>query len=102
MHDRFPWMRARSTANFIAKCSRIKCPLRSEDQRLAVAGQVPRHYFAQLEHQLEVAASELHYWSFDGERGALRVNDPNHQAPARSRDEFWRRVAEKPAEEPST
>jgi putative phage-type endonuclease len=100
VHDSFDWMRASVDGlNFErARVLEIKCPLRSEDHRLAVAGQVPRHYFAQLQHQLEVTqASELHYWSFDGERGALvRVEpDPNYiQRLIEAETEFWRRVVE--------
>jgi putative phage-type endonuclease len=100
VHDRFHWMRASVDGlNFDrATVLEIKCPLRSDDHRLALAGQVPRHYFAQLQHQLEVTqANELHYWSFDGERGTLvRVRpDPNYiQRLIEAETEFWRWVVE--------
>jgi putative phage-type endonuclease len=100
VHDRFDWMRASVDGlNFDrARVLEIKCPLRSDDHRMAVAGQVPRHYFAQLQHQLEVTqASELHYWSFDGERGALVRVEPEPDYIKRlieAETEFWRRVVE--------
>src|SRR5258708_32278590 len=57
----------------------IKCPLSSRDHALAREGEVPRHYYAQLQHQLEVShARELHYWSFDGRKGALVKVIPDH------------------------
>lgn len=49
----------------------IKCP-GAEDHALAVAGKVPEKYYPQLQHQLLVSSSAVaHYYSFDGERGAL-------------------------------
>jgi putative phage-type endonuclease len=100
VHDRLEWMRASVDGIGFDRAIvlEIKCPLRSEDHRLAAEGQVPRHYFAQLQHQLEVTqANELHYWSFDGERGALvRVKpDPDYiERLIEVEAEFWRRVVE--------
>ena len=49
----------------------IKCP-GAEDHALAVAGKVPEKYYPQLQHQLLVSSAAVaHYYSFDGERGAL-------------------------------
>jgi putative phage-type endonuclease len=49
----------------------IKCPGKV-DHATAVAGEVPKHYYAQVQHQIMVTnAKAWNYWSFDGERGAL-------------------------------
>lgn len=47
----------------------IKCP-GEKDHAMALRGEVPRHYFAQIQHQLYVAdADSAYYYSFDGDNG---------------------------------
>jgi hypothetical protein len=41
-------------------------------------GTLPAYYVAQIQHQLMVSgAAQAHLWVFDGERGLLRVIDPD-------------------------
>jgi len=105
-HDHLPWMRA-SLDGLSFEGSlvlEVKCPLRSRDHAIALAGQVPRHYYAQLQHQLEVSrARELHYWSFDGRGGALVSVFPDEgyiERLVRAEGEFWRSVTENQWPEP--
>lgn len=59
----------------------IKAPVRGQQSSLwrAVAGgEVPEHYFVQIQHQLMVSAAlAAHLWVFDGERGLLREIRPD-------------------------
>ena len=59
----------------------IKCPYKGQASALwqaVEAGEVPAHYAAQIQHQLMVSgASEAHLWVFDGERGLLKVIEPD-------------------------
>jgi putative phage-type endonuclease len=68
----------------------IKCPMRGASSSLwqAVdAGDVPRHYGAQLQHQLMVSGATLaHLWVFDGARGLLRTIERDEAAMATIRD----------------
>jgi len=49
----------------------IKCAGKV-DHAKAMAGEVPEHYFPQLQHQLEVTELDMvHYFSFDGEKGVI-------------------------------
>ncbi len=49
----------------------IKCPGK-EDHTQAEFGQMPEKYYAQLQHQLEVAQlDKAYYFSFDGENGVI-------------------------------
>lgn len=49
----------------------IKCP-KKVDHELAKKGQVPRHYYAQLQHQLACCGLDMAYfYSFDGEQGCI-------------------------------
>lgn len=105
-HDHLSWMRASLDGlNFDASLVlEIKCPLSRRDHALALQGQVPRHYYAQLQHQLEVShARELHYWSFDGRRGALVRVMPDQgyiDRLVQAEVEFWRNVTENRWPEP--
>lgn len=105
-HDHLSWMRASLDGlNFDGLLVlEIKCPLRSRDHALALGGQIPRHYYAQLQHQLEVShARELHYWSFDGRRGALVKVLPDHgyiERLVQAEVEFWKSVTENRWPEP--
>jgi putative phage-type endonuclease len=105
-HGHLSWMRASLDGlNFDGSLVlEIKCPLRRRDHALALEGQVPRHYYAQLQHQLEVSrARELHYWSFDGRRGALVRIIPDHEYIERlvqAEIGFWRSVTENRWPEP--
>lgn len=49
----------------------IKCPGK-KDHDLALNGQVPEHYYPQLQHQMHVAdVQSAYYFSFDGEDGVI-------------------------------
>lgn len=50
----------------------IKCPGK-DDHAKAVNGKVPEKYLPQLHHQLLAcpSASQVHYWSFNGDKGTL-------------------------------
>jgi len=99
-HDHLSWMRASLDGlNFERSLVlEIKCPLNRRDHDLAAEGRIPTHYYAQLQHQLEVSrARELHYWSFDGRRGVLVKVFPDEgyiERLVRSEAEFWRSVTE--------
>jgi len=70
-HPVFPFIRASLDGYGNNIVLEIKAP-GTEDHSLAVAGKVPEKYYPQLQHQLLVTgASCAHYYSFDGERGAL-------------------------------
>ena len=100
VHERLEWMRASLDGISFdgATVLEIKCPLSDRDQAALREGRVPVHYFAQLQHQLEVSrAQEAHYWSFDGTRGTLvRVQpDPEYLAKLiEAESTFWQRVVE--------
>ena len=76
----------------------IKCPLGNRDQAALSERQIPSHYYAQVQHQLEVSgAEELHYWSFDGRAGTLVKVQPDREYVAKllkAETEFWSRVLE--------
>ena len=99
-HDHLNWMHASLDGlNFDRSLVlEIKCPQRGVDHATAVQGSVPLHYYAQLQHQLEVSgARELHYWSFDGRRGALVRVFPDEgyiDQLVQAESEFWKRVTE--------
>jgi putative phage-type endonuclease len=105
-HDRLSWMRASLDGlNFDGSLVlEVKCPQSRRDHGLALEGRVPRHYYAQLQHQLEVShARELHYWSFDGRRGALVRVMPDQgyiDRLVQAEVEFWRNVTENRWPEP--
>jgi len=51
----------------------VKCPGRESHEK-ALKGEVPAAYYPQVQHYLAVSgADRCHYWSFDGEKGALVV-----------------------------
>jgi putative phage-type endonuclease len=62
----------------------IKVPYKGQASALwqaVEAGEVPGHYLAQIQHQLMVSgAASAHLWVFDGERGLLRVIEPDAAA----------------------
>lgn len=70
----------------------IKCPGK-EDHELAVYGQVPKKYHAQLQHQLAVTGLRMvHYFSFDGENGVIVTVERDNDYIANlieSEREFW-------------
>src|SRR5262249_25417478 len=73
-HDQLEWMRASLDGLSFdgSTVLEIKCPMNVRDQTAAKQGSVPPQYYAQLQHELEVSrATELHYWSFDGNAGSL-------------------------------
>ena len=61
-------------------------------------GRIPAHYYAQVQHQLEVSgAEELHYWSFDGKAGTLVTVRHDREYVAKlleTETAFWLRVLE--------
>lgn len=73
----------------------VKCP-GEEAHMLAKNGLVPDYYVDQTQQQLLVSgAKELHYWSFDGESGALVIVYPDparQQAIIEASLRFWERV----------
>jgi putative phage-type endonuclease len=99
-HDRLEWMRASLDGLSFdgAIALEIKCPINSRDHATALRGEPPRHYYAQLQHQLEVSgADELHYWSFNGAQGVLVRVRPDRAYIGRlieAEERFWRRVCE--------
>jgi putative phage-type endonuclease len=100
VHDELEWMRASLDGLSFdgSTVLEIKCPMNVRDQSAARAGSVPPHYYAQLQHELEVArAAELHYWSFDGSEGSLVRVRPDRDYLKRLVDAeaaFWRLVRE--------
>ena len=107
VHDQLEWMRASLDGLSFdgSTVLEIKCPTNVRDQDAAKAGSVPPHYYAQLQHQLEVArAEELHYWSFDGSMGSLVRVRPDGDYLKRLLDAeaaFWRLVRENVWPEPT-
>ena len=72
-HAKLPWMMA--SLDCIdpegKTMAEIKCP-NKDDHAIALSGQVPDHYYPQLQHQLEVCELEMgYYFSFDGTAGVL-------------------------------
>lgn len=76
----------------------IKCP-GPESHLFAVNGLVPDYYVDQVQQQLLVSgADELHYWSFDGDQGALVKVYPDpvrQQAIIEESLRFWEKVEAK-------
>jgi len=68
----------------------IKCPYKGQGSTLwndVVAGHVPDHYAAQIQHQLMVSGARLaHLYVFDGTQGLLRPIEPIDHAVQRIRD----------------
>ena len=98
VHDQLDWMRA-SLDGFSFDGSivlEIKCPLSGRDQAALQEGRIPAHYYAQIQHQLEVSrAQEAHYWSFDGATGTLVRARPDREYIARlieAEAAFWQRI----------
>jgi putative phage-type endonuclease len=68
----------------------IKVPYRGQDSELwreVTAGKVPKHYAAQVQHQLMVSGARLaHLYVFDGSQGLLRSIEPIDHAFQRIKD----------------
>ncbi len=79
IHPQYTWLRAsldgyNSERDIVLE---IKCPGK-DDHQTALDGKVPEKYYPQLQHQLMVTGSkEAHYYSFDGNNGALVVVKPD-------------------------
>jgi putative phage-type endonuclease len=107
VHDQLEWMRASLDGLSFdgSTVLEIKCPNNVRDQSAARNGSVPPHYYAQLQHELEVSrAEELHYWSFDGSAGSLVRVRPDRDYLKRLLDAeaaFWRLVRENVWPEPA-
>lgn len=73
----------------------IKCPGEST-YRLAMAGKVPEHYNAQLQHQMAVAGLQsIFYFCFDGSTGVVLEIERNNDyidTIYREEAEFWNRL----------
>lgn len=100
VHDDLEWMRASLDGLSFdgSTVLEIKCPMSGRDRVAAQQGRIPPHYYAQLQHQLEVShAAEVHYWSFDGSAGVLVRINPDLEYLKRLVDTeaaFWQRVTE--------
>jgi putative phage-type endonuclease len=100
VHDELEWMRASLDGLSFdgSTVLEIKCPTNMRYRSAARDGSVPPHYYAQLQHELEVArAKELHYWSFDGSKGILVRVRPDREYLKRLLDAeaaFWNLVRE--------
>jgi putative phage-type endonuclease len=100
VHDGLEWMRASLDGLSFdgAIALEIKCPWGDRDRAALHAGRIPPHYYAQVQHQLEVSgAQELHYWSFDGSGGILVKVHHDREYVAKlleTETAFWLRVLE--------
>jgi putative phage-type endonuclease len=100
VHDGLEWMRASLDGlSFDGSIVlEIKCPWGNRDHAALHAGRIPAHYYAQVQHQLEVSgAEELHYWSFDGRAGTLIKVQHDREYVAKmleAETAFWLRVQE--------
>ena len=107
VHDQLEWMRASLDGLSFdgSTVLEIKCPMNVRDRTAAQQGSVPPHYYAQLQHELEVSgAAEAHYWSFDGSAGSLVRVHPDREYLKRLLDAeaaFWQRVRENVWPEPA-
>lgn len=74
----------------------IKC-LGKEKHQMAIDGKVPEMYWWQVQHQLLASGGKVaHYFSFDGEDGALVYVHPDHDAFERiikESGEFFARIS---------
>ena len=100
VHDGLEWMRASLDGLSFdgAIVLEIKCPWRNRDHAALREGRIPAHYYAQVQHQLEVSgAAELHCWSFDGKAGTLVTVRHDREYVAKlleTETAFWLRVLE--------
>lgn len=74
----------------------IKCPMKGKNSDLwkqVEKGEVPKHYYAQVQHQLMVSNfDEAHFYVFDGADGITTIvkPDPEFQKEIRNEwDQFW-------------
>lgn len=97
-HKEFPYLRAsldgfNKEKNIVLE---IKCAGK-EDHELALNGQIPTKYQAQLQHQLMVSgASELHYFSFHNDKGQVVqvTHDLEYQKQLLEKEiKFWEMVS---------
>ncbi len=60
IHDQFDWMRASLDGLSFdgSLLLEVKCPLKLRDHQTALEGKIPEHYYAQLQHQLEVSQQQ--------------------------------------------
>jgi putative phage-type endonuclease len=100
VHEEFEWMRASLDGLSFEGSTllEIKCPLSLRDRASAQEGRIPSHYYAQLQHQLEVSgAQQAHYWSFHGTHGILIETRPDREYARRlieAEAAFWQLVKE--------
>src|SRR5215469_15255990 len=100
VHQEFEWMRASLDGLSFdgSTLVEIKCPLSFRDRESAREGRIPSHYYAQLQHQLEVSGAEqAHYWSFHESEGVLVEIRPDKEYAKRlveAEAAFWELVKE--------
>ncbi len=100
VHQELEWMRASLDGLSFdgSTLLEIKCPLSLRDRASAQQGHIPSHYYAQLQHQLEVSGAEqAHYWSFHGTDGVLVEIRPDKEYAkglVEAEAAFWRLVKE--------
>jgi|SRR6185437_463481 len=73
VHDEFDWMAASFDGMTIEGDAivEIKCPGK-KDHAIAMQGEIPKHYFPQLQHQIHVSGLDFtYYYSFDGDKGII-------------------------------
>lgn len=73
IHDDLDWMAASFDGITLEGDAlvEVKCPGR-RDHNEAMQGMIPKHYRAQIQHQIHVAGIEFaYYFSFDGESGVI-------------------------------
>ena len=71
IHETIDWMAASFDGVSIDRKDilEIKCPGK-KDHNEALEGRIPKHYKAQIQHQIEVSGLDFsYYYSFDGESG---------------------------------
>lgn len=80
-HRKYPWMLASLDGIDLDEkiMIEIKCTSK-KNHLLAKKGEVPKHYYPQLQHQLEVSGlSKMIYFSFDGEEGIILEVEKNEK-----------------------
>jgi len=99
-HKNYPFIRA-SLDGFNAEENailEIKCPGKA-DHQTAIDGKVPEKYWPQLQHQILVTgATKCYYYSYDGEKGATVIVEPDLEYIKRLLEEetkFWDLVQNK-------
>ena len=94
--DLFPFLSASfdGVTKELDRAVEIKCGRSSHE--LALSGQIPPYYVAQLQHQMMVAGlAEIDYWSFDGSFGILLKVERDNEFISEMLDAeiaFWQNI----------